>query len=200
MSPRGVLRTAFALSIAYSSPALAQTEPPEVSAIKTAALAYSQGCAGHVGRFAELGTFVRDKGFKPAHPELSAELLQGEAGDAWILPETRVGVAITVRQDGLVCQVLLRQAPEKLFRDLFTLMFTRMFEGSARGGIEVSELTDDATRHEGQEVRTLAYRLSTRPRPPGADDWMFSLTTNPSPSARVAVTMTTAAVPPPGGR
>ena len=137
---------------------------------------------------------MHDKGFEPAHPKLSAELLRGKAGSAWILPEARVGVAITLRHDGSVCRVLLRQASEKLFREIFTRAFTRMFENSPGADVEVSKMTDDVTRNEGQVLRTLAYCLSVRPRVPGADDWMFSLTTNASPAAPVAVTMTAAAV------
>lgn len=194
MSNRNVFGTALTFWLACSNVVFAQVDLPAVAATKTAINAYFQGCAAHLGRAADLKAFVREQGFEPAHPQLYAELLGSKTGDAWILPETWIGVAVTLQHDGMVCRVLLRQASEEQFRDLFSAIVER----TARANVEVSKLVDDVTQREGQVVRTLAYRLSARPRQPGAADRMLSLTTNASPSARIAVTMTAAVIPPNG--
>lgn len=192
MLTRSILQAALALLLAHPVAALAQAESPAADATGTAMRTYFGGCAAHLGRAADIKAVVQGSGFEPAHPKLTAGLLGGEAGEAWMLPEMAVGVTITVQNAGAVCRVRLREVSEAGVREAFS----RSVEAAAGPSLKVDRVADDLAYRNGQAVRTLSYRLSVHPRRADVADQVLTLTTNPSPYARSAAVMTAAVTAP----
>ncbi len=192
MFTRGILPAVLTLSLAVPAVAFAQAESPAAAATGTAMRTYFEGCAAHLGRAADIKAVVQGSGFEQAHPKLTAGLLGGEAGEAWMLPEMAVGVTITVQNAGAVCRVRLREGSEAGVREAFS----RSVESAASPGLKVDRVADDLAYRNGQAVRTLSYRLSVHPRRADVADQVLTLTTNPSPYARSAAVMTAAVTAP----